>query len=353
MSGERPSAIHDFASDNHAGAHPEVIEALLAANGGHAGAYGADPWTERLARLVSEQFGTGAESFPVYNGTGANVLCLDLMTRSAEAVICTTDAHINLDECGAPERIAGVKLLTIATEEGKLTPEDVVHWETRRGDEHHVQPRVVSITQATELGTVYTPEEIGTIAEAAHARGMLLHMDGARLANAAASLDASLASLTSEAGVDALSFGGTKNGLLFGEVAILFNGIDAGRAAFVRKQLMQLASKMRFISAQFEALLTDDLWLRSARHANEMARRLGELISGLDGAELAYPVEANGVFVSLPRPVITSLLEELEGDPPFHVWDRDAGVVRLMCSWDTTPADLERLVAAAERALER
>jgi threonine aldolase len=351
VSGSRPAAIHDFASDNHAGAHPEVLEALLAANAGHAGSYGGDRWTARLRGLIREQFGPGAEAFPVFNGTGANVLCLDLMTRSAEAVICTTDAHINLDECGAPERIAGVKLLTVATEEGKLTPDDVVHWEARRGDEHHVQPRVVSITQGTELGTVYTPEEIGTIAEAAHARGMLLQMDGARLANAAASLDVPLAALTSQAGVDAVSFGGTKNGLLFGELAVLLDGIDVGRAAFVRKQLMQLASKMRFVSAQFEALLSDDLWLRSARHANEMARRLGELVAGLDGAELAYPVEANGVFVRLPRSAIAALLKELEGDPPFHVWDRDAGVVRLMCSWDTTPADVERLVAAADRAL--
>jgi threonine aldolase len=341
-----------FASDNHAGAHPEILEALARANEGHADSYGADPWTARLGELVAAHFGEGARAFPVFNGTGANVFCLDVLTEPQDAVICTTDAHIHVDECGAPERIAGIKLLVVEAEHGKLTAADVGRWDGRRGDEHHVQPRVVSITQSTELGTVYRPDEVRAIADAAHERGMYLHVDGARLANAAAGLGVSLRELTSEAGVDAVSFGGTKNGLLFGEVAILLGEVSGERAPYARKQLMQLASKMRFISAQFEALLGDgELWLRSAAHANEMAGRLGSGVEALAGAELVHPVEANGVFARLPRPVIDRLLAELEGEHPFYVWDEQAGVVRWMCSWDTTEEDIDGLLDATERAL--
>ena len=341
----------EFASDNHAGAHPEVLEALLAANDGHTDSYGADPWTERLQETFKRHLGDHARAYPVFNGTGANVLCLSVLCRPHEAVICTSDAHINVDECGAPERIAGLKLLTVETEHGKLAAEDVERWESRRGDEHHVQPRVVSITQSTELGTLYTPTEIEAIAAAAHERGMSVHLDGARIANAAAALELPLAAFTTEVGVDAVSFGGTKNGLLFGEVAVLLGEADDAQVPFARKQLMQLASKMRFISAQFDALLEGDLWLRSARHANEMAALLAERVGDLEGAEVVHPVEANGVFVRLPRPSIEALLAELPGEHPFYIWDEAQGVVRWMCSWDTAPADVERLIEAARGAL--
>ena len=347
------SATRGFASDNHAGAHPEVLAALETANAGPAGSYGADPWTERLGGILREHFGERARSYPVFNGTGANVLCLDVLTRSHDAVICTTDAHIHVDECGAPERIAGVKLLTIETEHGKLVPDDVLRWEARRGDEHHVQPRVVSITQSTELGTLYRPEEIAAVADAAHERGMYLHVDGARLANAAAALGLGLREFTTDVGVDAVSLGGTKNGLLFGEVAVFLGPEPRDEVIpFARKQAMQLASKMRFISAQFEALMGDGgLWLRSAAHANGMAARLASGVEALAGAELVHPVEANGVFARLPRPVIDTLLEELPGEHPFYVWDEPANIVRWMCSWDNTPEDVDGLVAATERAL--
>ncbi len=346
-SGER-----EFASDNHAGAHPEILEALAAANLGHADSYGADPWTARLQETFRRHFGETASAFPVFNGTAANVLCLDVLAARHEAVICTADAHIHVDECGAPERIAGVKLLTVETEHGKLTPDDVGRWEARRGDEHHVQPRIVSITQSTELGTIYQPAEIAAIAEAAHGLGMYLHLDGARIANAAAALDLPLAAFTTEVGVDAVSFGGTKNGLLFGEVAV-FLGDDGlgGRATFARKQLMQLASKMRFVSAQFEALLGGELWLRSARHANAMARLLAEGVAELEGPEIVHPVEANGVFVRLPGAAIEALLRALPGEHPFYVWDEEGGVVRWMCSWDTSTEDVRTLLAATEAAL--
>jgi len=346
------SLEREFASDNHAGAHPEVLAALAAANEGHTASYGADPWTGRLQETVRRHFGASASGWPVFNGTGANVICLSALTGPHEAVICTADAHINVDECGAPERLAGVKLLAVPTEHGKLSAADVARWDHKRGDEHHVQPRVVSITQSTELGTVYRPEEIRAIADAAHERGMLLHVDGARLANAAASLGLGLGEITTELGVDAISAGGTKNGLVFGEL-VVFSGerADDSLLAFERKQLTQLASKMRFLSAQFEALLGGELWLRSATHANAMAARLAAGVERIDGAEVVHPVEANGVFVALPRAAIDSLLEELPGEHPFYVWDEGESVVRWMCSWDTQPEDVESLLAATERAL--
>jgi threonine aldolase len=260
-------------------------------------------------------------------------------------------AHLNLDECGAPERFAGVKLLTVETEHGKLRASDVERWEDRRGDQHHVQPRVVSVSQASELGTVYGLEEVRALATAAHERGMLLHLDGARLANAAAALGASLADLTTEAGVDVLSFGGTKNGCLGAEAVVFPRGELAAGFEFVRKQGMQLASKMRFVAAQFEALLEDDLWLRSARQANAMAVRLAALAGDIDGVEVTHPVEANAVFASLPRETIDRLLAELPGEPPFYVWDEAADEVRWMCSWDTTPEDVDALAAAIEGAI--
>jgi len=341
----------DFASDNHAGVHPEVLEAIAAANAGHAGSYGADPWTERAAGLITELFGADSRAFFVFNGTGANVASIAALARPHEAVICTDVAHMHVDECGAPEQLAHVKLLPVAAPEGKLTADDVRRWESKRGDEHHVQPRVVSITQATELGTVYRPDEIGAIADAAHALDMYLHVDGSRLANAAASLDASLAELTTEAGVDVVSFGGTKNGLLFGEAVVFTRAELARDFEFTRKRLGQLASKMRFVSAQFDALLSDDLWLRSARHANAMAARLSEAVSSIDGVEVLYPVQANGVFARLPRPAIDHLLAELPGEHPFYIWDDESNEVRWMCAWDTTEADVDSFVERIEQAI--
>lgn len=353
MSGVEGEGYRAFGSDNHAGVHPEILEAIAAANVGHADAYGADPWTERLQETFRGHFGEGATAFPVFNGTGANVLCLDVLAGRHEAVICTADAHINVDECGAPERIAGLKLLTVETSHGKLEPDDLSRWESRRGDEHHVQPRIVSISESTELGTVYTPDEIGAIVEAAHAQGMYVHVDGARIANAAAALGVSLSALTADVGVDAVSFGGTKNGLVFGEVALFLGGAEPELIPYRRKQLMQLASKMRFVSAQFEALLGPaELWLRSATQANRMAVRLAERVAALEGVAVVHPVEANGVFARLPKSAIAALLERLPGEHPFHVWDEAGGVVRWMCAWDTTEGDVDALVDEVAAALE-
>jgi len=342
---------HDFASDNHAGAHPDVLAAISAANEGHAGSYGADPWTTRAADLLRDHFGGDSSSYLVFNGSGANVAALDVLTGPQEAVICTETAHMNVDECGAPERLAGTKLLTVATEHGKLSPADISRWEDKRGDEHHVQPRLVSITQATELGTVYTGEETRALADAAHDLGMLLHVDGARLANAAASLGADLATITTDAGVDAVSFGGTKNGLLFGE-AVVFCRAGLGESfEFTRKQLTQLASKMRFTAAQFEALMDGDLWLRNASHANEMAARLAAAVRALEGVEVVHPVEANSVFARLDRAAIDCLLADLPGEDPFYIWDAGEGIVRWMCSWDTTPDDVDSFASAVAAAV--
>ena len=345
-------SVRGFASDNHAGAHPEVLEALVAANDGHAGSYGADEWTARAEELFREHFGPEARGFCVFNGSGANVAAIDALTGPHEAVICTDVAHMHVDECGAPERLAGTKLLTVSTEHGKLGPDDLRRWEANRGDEHRVQPRLVSITQATELGTVYTLEETRAIADTAHELGLLLHVDGARLANAAAALDATLAALTTDAGADALSFGGTKNGLVVGDAVVLCRPGLAADFSFTRKQMLQLASKMRFISVQFEALLGGELWLESARHANAMAARLADAAAAVDGVEISHPVEANAVFARLPRAAIDRLLAELPGEHPFYVWDESADEVRWMCAWDTAPEDVEEFAAAVAAAVK-
>jgi threonine aldolase len=340
-----------FASDNNSGAHPEVLAAIAAANEGHVTAYGDDEYTALAQRRFREHFGEQAEAFPVFNGTGANVAAIDVLTEPHEGVICTDVAHLHLDECGAPERLAQAKLLTVAGADGKLSVGDVRRWESWRADEHRVQPRVVSITQATELGTVYTLDETRAIADAAHELEMHVHLDGARLANAAASLGEPLRALTTDAGVDVVSFGGTKNGLLIGDAVIFLRPELAESFVFTRKQLGQLASKMRFISAQFDALLAGDLWLRNASHANAMARRLAEAISAVDGAELAHPMEANGVFVTLPAPAIERLRASLPSELPFYVWDEARGTIRLMCSWDTTNEDVNGFAAALAAAL--
>jgi threonine aldolase len=344
-------ARRGFASDNHAGIHPEVLAAIAAANEGHADSYGADGWTARAEALFRRHFGDEARAFCVFNGTGANVSALDALTRPWEAVVCTDIAHLQVDECGAPERLTGAKLLTVDHVDGKLSPEQIGRWEHLRGDEHMAQPRVVSITQSTELGTVYTVEETRAVADAAHGFGMYVHVDGARLANAAAALGATLAELTTEAGVDAVSFGGTKNGLMLGEAVVFCRGELGESFKFTRKQLGQLSSKMRFISAQFEALLGGQLWLENARHANSMAARLGKEVEAIEGVEIAHPMQANGVFARLPRAAIDNLLGRWPGEHPFYVWDEHTDVVRWMCSWDTQPGEVDEFAAAVAEAL--
>lgn len=339
-----------FASDNYAGIHPEVLEALARANAGHQVAYGDDEVTAALRDAVKDRFGTQAEVFPVFNGTGANVVALQAMTKRWEAVICATSAHVNVDEGGAPEHGAGIKLWTVPTPDGRLTPAliDTLAWGF--GDVHRAQPGAVTITQSTELGTVYPVEAVAAIADHVHGLGMRLHMDGARLSNAAASLDVPFRAFTTDAGVDAVSFGGTKNGVMLGEAVIVLDPAAAPGVDFLRKSSMQLASKMRFISAQLLALLTDDLWLRNARHANAMARLLDERVRAIPGVTVVRPVEANAVFAILP-PAVT---ERLQKAFRFYTWDQATGEVRWMCSWDTTVDDVEAFASAiaAELAAE-
>jgi threonine aldolase len=336
-----------FASDNHAGALPEVLDAVARANSGHAVSYGGDEWTARVEELFRREFGPEARTALVFNGTGANVVGLQALCRPFQAVVCASTSHLNVDECGAPERVAGLKLLAVDTPDGKLTPDLVEPRLVRFGDEHAVQPRVVSITQSTELGTLYTPDEIRALADQAHAHGLLLHVDGARLANAAAALGASLSALTTDVGVDALSFGGTKNGLLFGEAVVFLRAGLGDEVAFLRKQSMQLASKMRFLAAQFEVLLTDSLWLRPAAHANAMAARLAAALADVDGVEITQRVQANAVFAVAPRAATAELQERWR----FYVWDERTGEVRWMCSWDTTEEDVDAFVADVRQAL--
>jgi threonine aldolase len=341
------STGRSFASDNAATVHPDVLSAIARANAGHASGYGHDVYSRQIEGRFAEHFGEQARTFLVFNGTAANVLCLRAACRPWEGVICAETAHLNVDECGAPEAIAGVKLITAPAQEGKLTAELVDALHTRIGDEHAVQPRVVSVSQATELGTVYTPDELGALAHAAHARGMLLHVDGARLSNAAAALELPLRALTADVGVDLLSFGGTKNGLLGGDAVVFLEPRLAEGFDYLRKQSLQLASKMRFLAAQFDALLSDELWLRCAGHANRMAARLAEAVGGLPGLSITRPVQANAVFATLP-PEATATLQ---GQFPFYVWDETVNEVRWMCSWDTSEEDVEIFAAAIRAAL--
>jgi threonine aldolase len=341
-----------FASDNYAGVLPEVMEALSAANSGHAVSYGGDDWTARVEALFRAEFGDEARVALVFNGTGANVVALDAACRPWEACICAATAHLNVDECGAPERVAGLKLLAVDTPDGKLSPALVEPHLVRFGDEHAVQPKVVSITQSTELGTLYSVDEIAALADQAHAHGMLLHLDGARLSNAAAALGLPLRALTTDAGVDLLSFGGTKNGMMLGEAVVFLRPGLGENVAFRRKQTMQLASKMRFIAAQFEALLADSLWERTAGHANAMGARLAETVGSIEGVRITQRVQANAVFAVL-APAATARLQERWR---FYVWDERTGEVRWMCSWDTTPDDVDEFaadVAEAVRSAER
>ncbi len=330
-----------FASDNSSGVHPEILEAMAAANQGHVVAYGDDPYTEALKRKFREVFGEGTEAYLVFTGTGANVLGLKALVRSHEAVVCASTAHMNEDECAAPESFVGCKLLGIPSKDGKIRPAEVSPFLRSLGFEHHAQPRAISITQATELGTVYRPEEIRELSRFAKDNGLLLHMDGARICNAAAALGVSLREITRDVGVDVLSLGGTKNGMMCGEAVVFFDPGLAEGFKYIRKQGMQLASKMRFMAAQFDAFLSNDLWLRNALHANRMAHLLAEKVSGIPGVRVTRAVEANGVFAVLPPEIIPRLQEAFF----FHVWNEETSEVRWMASFDTTEEDVEALAA--------
>jgi threonine aldolase len=342
-----------FASDNNAGIHPEVLEAIARANHGHVVAYGDDLYTRSAVKKFEEHFGPGIDVFFTFNGTGANVLGLQALTRSYHAVLCSDYAHIYSDECGAPEKHSGCKLIPLPNVDGKITLDAVRHAYHGIGDQHHVQPRVISITHSTEMGTVYKPEEIRALADFAHENEMFLHMDGARIANAAASLGQTLRQATRDLGVDVLSFGGTKNGIMGGEAVIFFNQQHARQQElsrdflYLRKQGMQLASKMRFIAAQFEALLTDDLWRRSAEHANRMARLLEQEVRRIREVKVVWPVEANGVFAQIPPHAI----EKIKARYFFYPWIEEENIVRWMCSFDTTEEDVKDFVQVVADAV--
>jgi len=352
------TTLHDptargFASDNYSGVHQEVLDAIVAANGGHQIAYGEDDYTARLQDVAAQHFGEGVSVWPVFNGTGANVVGLLSMLPRWGAVICAKTAHIHSDEGGAPEKSGGIKLLTVATPEGKLAPELIAEEAWGWGDEHRAQPLVVYITQSTELGTVYTPEEIRAITDYAHENGMRVYMDGARLANAAATLDLPLRAFTRDVGVDVVSFGGTKNGALGAEAIVVLNPDAADGLIYLRKHQMQLASKMRFVSAQLLALLDGDLYLRNARHANAMAQRLrrgieeGLADGSLHGVAFTQETQANAVFASLPAGVADRLRERFR----FYDWDASKGEVRWVCSFDTSEDDVDAFLGALRAEL--
>jgi threonine aldolase len=337
-----------FASDNNAGVHPEILEAIARANQGHVRAYGDDPYTHSTVKKFEEHFGADIAVFFTFNGTGANVLSLQSLTRSFHSVLCSDYAHIYTDECGAPEKHTGCKLIPVLQQAGKITLDSVRHAYHGIGDEHHSQPRVISITQSTEMGTVYQSEEIQALARFAHEHDMFLHMDGARIANAAASLGQTLRQATRDSGVDVLSFGGTKNGILGGEAVVFFHLEHSQDFLYLRKQSMQLASKMRFVAAQFEALLTNDLWRRSAEHANRMAGVLERELSRIPGVRIVWKVEANGVFVQIPHHAI----EKIKQNYFFYVWIEEESIVRWMCSFDTTEDDIRKFAQVVEQAVK-
>ena len=329
--------VRGFASDNNAGVHPEIIDAIARANDGHVRAYGDDSYTRSAIHKFEEHFGADISVFFTFNGTGANVLGLQALNRPYHAVLCSDYAHIYTDECGAPEKHTGCKLIPLPHQDGKITVEQVRHAYHGIGDQHHVQARVISITQATEMGTVYKPDEIGALARFAHEHDMFLHMDGARIANAAASLRKSLRESTRDLGVDVLTFGGTKNGMMGGEAVVFFNPALSPDFLFLRKQGMQLASKMRFIAVQFETLLSNDLWRRSAEHSNRMARLLEAELRKIPQVRIAWPVEANGVFAQIPQHAIEMIKERYF----FYPWIEEECIVRWMCSFDTTEEDVK------------
>lgn len=345
-----PRPSRSFASDNSAAVHPAVLESLGRANHGHTLAYGYDDLTAAADRRFCELFGRTVAPFYVWGGSGANVMALMALARPADAVICTDISHINVDETGSPERIVGAKLIDVPNAGGKLTPAQIEAQLYAVGDEHHAQPAIVSITQSTELGTLYSPDEVAAITDVAHRNGMRVHLDGARIANATAALGGTveaLRSFTVDAGVDVISFGGTKNGMMYGEAVVFLDPAQAARAKIVRKLVGQLPSKMRYISAQFDALLADGLWLDNARHANAMTRRLHDGVGGLPGLRLDGEPAVNAMFPRLPRAAI----DALQAWATFYDWDTSIDQVRWMTAWDTTPDDVDRMIAGVTAVL--
>jgi threonine aldolase len=337
-----------FASDNNSGIHPSVLQEMSVVNNGHTIGYGNDPYTEEATRLFRHHLGEGCEVFFVFTGTGANVLGITAVTRSWNSVITSFTAHIEQDECGAPEKFSGCKVLTVDTPDGKLTPSLLKRHMHGFDFEHHSQPRIISISQATEMGTVYTPAEIRALSDYAHDNNMLLHMDGARISNAAVSLSLPFRSFTTDAGVDILSFGGTKNGMMMGEAVCFLRPGLATDFKYVRKQGMQLASKMRFISAQFIAWFRNDLWKDMATHSNKMARMLLEEVSTIKGLRVTQKVESNGIFVILPAHVAG----ELSRHYFFYPWNEELSEYRWMTSWDTTVEDIQGFASLVRKLME-
>lgn len=351
MSTLHDTSVRGFASDNYSGVHPEVLAAIAAANDGHQIAYGEDAYTARLQEVFAHHFGEGVQAFPVFNGTGANVTGLQSMLPRWGAVIAAETAHINVDEGGAPERVGGIKILTVPTPDGKLTPELIDREAWGWGDEHRAQPLVVSLTQSTELGTLYTPGEIQAIAEHVHPLGMRVHVDGSRISNAAAALNLPLRAFTADVGVDVISFGGTKTGAMGAEAIVVLNPDASEGLRYLRKATMQLASKMRFISTQLLALLEGDLYLRTARQANAMAARLragveaGLADGSITDVRFTQPTQANAVFAALPAQVADPLRRRFR----FYDWPGEPGTARWMCSFDTTSDDVDAFVAELAR----
>lgn len=337
-----------FASDNNAGVHPEIMKAIAGANDGHVLAYGGDRYTARAIKLFRKQLGKNVEVFFVFGGTGANVLGLKAGTEPHHAIICAQTAHINVDECGAPEKSTGCKLLALATGNGKINVDQIKPLLHEIGYEHHVQPRVISVSQATEMGTVYTPQELKTLAKFAHDHDMLLHVDGARIANAAAGLKVKLKAITRDAGVDILSFGGAKNGMMYGEAVVFFDKSLAKDFKYTRKQGAHLPSKMRFISAQFEALLTNDLWRHNAEHANRMAQVLAGELARVPHVTITQKVEANGVFAIMPKQYVPLLQQRYF----FYVWNEEISEIRFMTSFDTTEEDIADFVRLVKKIVK-
>lgn len=337
-----------FASDNNAGVHPDILLSIQNVNDGHTIAYGDDPYTQAATDKIKKVLGPEARPWFVFIGTAANVLGLDAVTQPYHSIICAETSHIHEDECGAPERWTGCKLLAVETKDGKLDIEGIGRYIYGIGFEHHSQPRVISITQSTEMGTVYTLDEIRRICDFAHSRDMLVHMDGARISNAAASLKTGFREMTADAGVDILSFGGTKNGMMYGEAVVFFREDLDHDFKYLRKQGMQLASKMRYISAQFDAFMDEKIWLGNAIHANRMARLLEQEVKNINGITITQAVESNAVFAILPKEIIPRLQKEFF----FYVWNESSGEVRWMCSWDTTEEDVHNFAAILRKTIQ-
>ncbi|MED5465458.1 MAG: low specificity L-threonine aldolase [Myxococcota bacterium] len=331
-----------FGSDNHSGVHPQILDAIVMANTNHAPSYGTDPLSAQAKAALKKHFGDRADIFWVFTGTAANVLAINALTQSHHAVLCADISHLNMDECGAPERWTGCKLLTCPTTHGKLQVQDLEKHLIRRGDQHYAQPRVLSITQPTEVGTVYSLSELRTLADFAHRNDLLFHIDGARLSNACITLDCTLGEMTTEVGADAVSFGGTKNGFLLGEAVVFPQGDPTGHFRFLRKQALQLPSKTRFLAAQFLAFMQNDLWRDIATHSNSMATLLAEGLREFPEIRVTHPVQSNGVFAQIPKHWVKRARERYF----FYVWDPAITEVRLMCSFDTTTEDIAGLLGA-------